>query len=342
MAGWTFSIILGLAFWPGIMSSATAPRWAVMAFGLPVLLFNKRVPLDGLGLAFLAVAASSILWGMVPVDAIGGFMILVLLALAYALGSSIDDLGPFYDGLTCAALISGALAVAQTFYPLQGFNLDEYGNAAGLFINKDVLGNLAAPLAIAAALRARWIEAALLFGVVILMSTRGALMGLAVALVVYLIDTGRSRIAVAAVLVFVTALAANLYRGGAGLFAAGERVAIWHDTIAGLTLFGRGIGSFFTAFPATADWVVIALRRPEFAYNEFLHFGFELGIAGLILPAILVVAFLGSGRNVGRYVLVCMAAQCAVSFLLHLPASGFLMALVAGHVRHRDHALCEP
>jgi hypothetical protein len=103
------------------------------------------------------------------------------------------------------------------------------------------------------------------------------------------------------------------------LASASQRIEIWQDAISGVSMLGNGLGAFTAHFP---HW--------EYAHSDLLQSLCELGI-GTVGPVVCcVLAFQAPGHRPEKAALAVLAIEATVSFPLHLPATGFLFALLAG------------
>ena len=317
---------LPLAMLPGLVSAATAPRWAVLALALPLLLWKvdvRAVPHKWLLAAILGYAAASVLWMEVPLDAVPGIWQLALMVAAFAVGSQSSDLRRPLRLMAIATALMLPLVALQAV----GYNgLPQTAAPSGLFLNKNVLAELAAAMLVASLLMTDWLVAGLLIAIVLMTKEKAAFFALAVAFAVYLWP--RSRVAATVLVLCVIGAGVALLDSA----SAASRFDIWLDTLQGMTPFGHGIGSFYTAFPEASTRMDLLSARPEQAHNEALHFAFELGIGASLLVLLVVVSLRGRQRETERLVLVAILAESLLAFPLHMPVTAFVAALVAGRL----------
>ncbi len=105
------------------------------------------------------------------------------------------------------------------------------------------------------------------------------------------------------------------------------RLDLWMNILQQINLFGHGLGSLRFADPYM-----------EYAHNDLLQIGYELGPIGAVGYA----ALLGYGIWYGeaeRPVLIAFAVEGLVDFPLYWPATGFLAALCLGSVLNRRYRL---
>lgn len=317
---------VSVAFWPGLPGAASTLRWGVLLVLLPWLV--RAVPLTighGCVIALLAWAWLTIAWAPVAGFALLGFVKLALLAAAFWLGSVSDDLRPLFKGLALGLGISSACAIAQTF-GWQG--LPQKSPPAGLFMNSALLAEISALCLLGLAAFRLWRYLPLVLPGALLPVSRGALLSVLVGLLV-LMPKGWGRVAALMGLATVCAL---ILGTGWRFESVAERIAIWRDTTDGLSVFGHGIGSYFTAFPEFASRIDTYDRRVDHAHNDGLEAVFELGVGVLPLVGLAVCCAFASRGHVVAAILAGGAVQSLVGFPLHMPATGFVLAVCAGHV----------
>ena len=121
-------------------------------------------------------------------------------------------------------------------------------------------------------------------------------------------------------IVTVLAVAALLVLGEAKLHSGANRIILWGATAMAITPLGQGLGWFYAAHPAQ-----------EYAHSDVLQAFAELGVGGFVLVAVPFACWIGSKRERAVKAVFCVICGAVLlSFPLHLPASGFLAALVAG------------
>lgn len=328
------AFLVMLAYWPGISGAAVAPRWAVVAGCLLLVLVGPRLKLTTAhvsALLFAAWCAITLLWTNYPLDGVDALGRLILLAGAYCLGSQIADLRKVMIGAAIGLTVSSVVAIAQVY----GIGLIEAPGPAGLFWNKNYLAEAAALVLIwALASRCWWLIPGLL-PAVYLPQARGAWLAIAVTAVLML--WRRSRIAalaggaLALVLIGYAVMSVSLASGT-------ERMAIWSDTASHLSLFGYGIGGFVENFPHIANNFVMATSRPGHAHNEYLQIAFETGLVGVALFSAFIGTLLRGELTPEKLVLIGLLVEAFLAFPFQLPATGFIGAVVAGRIAaDRDH-----
>ena len=213
---------------------------------------------------------------------------------------------------------------------LAGYQLVDQGSAyyAGLFYNSEVLSEFSAPLLVWAIVKRRFGLVALTALPLIVDKPRVALLAVAVALVVaYWPKKMESRVVlivlslmgVSLILFYMTY--AHLKLGSLAL-----RISLWLETIWSISISGHGIG-----------WYRASHITEEFAHSDVIQAFAELGIGALCFAVIPVYALF---RNRGNYVaeraaFIAVCVELVISFPLHVPASAFMAALVAGFLVSR-------
>lgn len=325
------AFLVTVAYIPGIPGFAYVPRWAVLAIGIPLLLFFVRAELDRgqvLALTFVGYATLSLTWSPVFVEAIHGWFKLALLAGAFWAATQVERLDQVYAAFGAGICVSAAIAILQFF----GMKPVDYVEAAlgtpGLFGNKNFFGE-AATMALIGVVATRqwvWVPGCLLAAV--LTQCRGAWIGLGVAGTVWLWQ--RQRV-LAVLVIVIMVLGVRLVIGTAVNSAIGERLAIWGDTISGLSIAGRGVGSYHVTVAEHGERMAQRLTRTQHAHNDLLEAVFEYGIGSIAL--ILLIAYCLCGPNEpARLVLAGFLGAGLVGFPFHQPATAFLAAVVAGHL----------
>jgi hypothetical protein len=327
-----FAFALAVAFVPWFTNAATAPRWALLSVGVPLLVsifppyrvVEKIDMATALGLAFLAYAAASLAWTPDPYQGTWLLWQWLLLAGAFTLGSRLSCLRPVVVGAGLGLAISGAIAVAQAL----GWQSIPQNNApAGLFVNRNYLAE-AAVLALVGAVGFRlWWLAAALVPAIVLPTARGAAVALAGVGAAWLWT--RSRLAAALLIAGMAAALPLTY--SAHNASIGQRVDLWKSTVAGLTWTGSGVGSFYARFPSHApDWPLLE-HRPAHAHSDPLELVYEFGIGAVPIGALLVLLMWGP-LTPARAMLLAFLIEGAFGFPLRWPVTAFLAALAAGHL----------
>jgi hypothetical protein len=330
-------LTMALAYWPGWMSPAVSPRLALISVVAPALLLwrQEAIPFTRAhfaGCALLAWMALTVLWSVALPDSIDAlWQVAILPAVCFCLGSQLSTLRPLFVGAAIGLAASSALVILQWSWPHVvggAFPLPETYGPSGLFVNRNTLAETAALVAVGLAAERIWWPLPLLAPSLLLTGSRAAVLALGSVLIQF-----RRTIAIVAAM-------AGLF----ALFSIGrlasitERVEIWANALAGITLFGHGIGTYW-AVHATEIYPDGVL---EHAHNDFLELANDLGIVGAAL-AVWFIWELRGPLDTARLVLCALAIEALFSFPLHMPVTLALGSLCAGHaVRRRPVLRREP
>jgi O-antigen ligase len=329
------AFLIASAYWPFWDGGAITPRWAILASGV-LLLWGTPVrvtTIHWLGAAFIVYAALSGLWAAQPWPWFRDLWYLVAMAGVFCVAAEQDDLTPAYIAFAVGVAISGFLALPEA----QGWiDLPNINHPAGLFGNKNYLAETAV-VALVAVLPQwrRWWMWPVYLGLamaIALPRARGALLGLDVVLIVYFF---RHNAIAGAALLLATAAAGWLMLGEPSHPEANLsntfilRAAIAWSTLMHATWFGHGLGQFFTEFPLWTPHVTILSQRPAEAHNEVINVIAELGLPGVVLWLAFFAVVLWRAAGCVRLALLALLAISLTSFPLHLPATGFMVALLA-------------
>ena len=322
-----FSWLLTVAYWPGIISASIAPRWAVLMVGLPILL----IVYWRLHLAFLASWAVmgaymvlTTLWAPnVPV-AVGDLVHWAILLMAVLLGSILKDehfdqiLYGLSVGLALSVLMCIVQLADQPFHNWIYFN-DWSANApGGLFTNRNVVAETAAPVFMWAMLRKKWW--ATIFPVLLLIITHTRAAPVAIVAVATLYVVGLRWLIwmwISLVVVDVVVIAHQFILTD----SVYERLEIWATVAPKLNLFGHGAGSFAFDYPYF-----------QAAHNDILQFGYQYGIAAVAVAVVWLAWLCLNVKDWARYVVLVIFVESLVSFPLEMPTTGFIAAVLAGRL----------
>lgn len=321
------AFIVGVAYWPGIYGAPFMPRWWVIAVGLPLVSRLDPRELDPLVLSCLVGALG---WGALTLvwtpHLFGGtlaWLQMLWLAAAMIAAAGTDNAERMIAALAAGVAVSSGMVLLQ----VAGISLvNPVGAPVGLFWNTEVFAELAAPLWVWALFRRRWVlHSAMLVPIVVCQSRVAVIVALAGAL--YGWRAPRRWIKPVAVLLLL--LLVVVIVGGFKVPTADQRLLLWGTAVRSVTLFGRGLGWWFSAHPFPFE---------EYAHSDVLQAFVELGWAGLflvVLGLIVLVRMMDRGYVAERAAFVAVAIETVVSFPLHLPANGFLVAVLAGHLAGR-------
>lgn len=349
---WGFPLIafiVAVVLMPTLRDGAVTPKWAALAALLPWLLFARRphpTPAHWCGIILLGWAAYSLLWSTSWMDGLNELIHLGLFACVFLIAAEIDDPRRTMIAFVSGVAISGALALLQAY----GFDLipQSAASPAGLFGNRNYLAE-AGVMAVALALGLHlWKLLPFAAAAALAPLSRAAFLGVAVVLGLWVWHRS-PRLAMALACVGVLAGTGVMLDRGAPAWLAKRdsldvRLGIWKPTLDGMKLAGNGIGSFVASYPVMVKFADDVNKRPEHAHNEYLNFAFELGLPAVLLGVVLFGALLAPigyapGAEAARLGLAGFAAVAVFGFPLHLPATGFAAALLAGHLWGRWHRL---
>lgn len=283
-----FGFLLAVAYIPNVTGHAILTGWIVLTLALPFLPKGQLGAAHWLGLAFLAYAAASLAWAMVPVQGVWELWLLVLLGGCFAFGTAVRDPCNLWLGLSLGFGVSTAIAGAQWF-GWQGIYHIQL--PAGLFVNSGIYGEVGAILTLALiSVRLYW-PIVFTAPALALSGSRLALAAVAIGLLIHFKSWKAALVALALAgsIFYVTSTQRTQWA------SVSERVAMWKDTVDGLTLFGRGAGSFLITYPAFASRTDTMTQRPEDPHNEFLRFAYEYGLGTAAIAAILLLSMFAAG-----------------------------------------------
>lgn len=297
------TFLLVVAFDPFIQGAATSPRWALLA---PLLFFMEWWALPFVGWCFFrldfddamrwAVLTSVFCWGVRGLD---------LRSVVWA--------------ATAGLVINGALAFVQ-WYGWSG--IPQMAPPAGLFVNKNILGETACLTAALALSFRLWGPAAACVPIIVLSGSRASELALVAALW-WVLPSTRWKLWLAAScgLTGVVWLAAWGFPHDPDL---AQRLALWRNALPQLSLWGNGSYDFSTVF-----------HRDPHLHNDWLQLVWGLGVVGVV-PVLIIAS---SCERYAPFVLAT-AVIGTFGFPLEMPVSGFLVAAVCGVAVGNQLAVC--
>lgn len=339
------AFLVTVAYWPGILNPATTPRWIVLSLcvpaclSLPTLVEPSRNWTAGhlAGGLFLAWAALSLTWTSSPPDGINTLWLLLVLAGVWVIGQSLKSLASIYAWLAAGMAVNGAVAIGQwlEIFPVRSAIFPRMDHVpAGLFYNPNYMAEAAALVLVGLATTRQWRWMPAVLPAIALPHARGAVLALAAAGWLWLWHNRRHWAWMGA--------AAALAGFGAVLwllppdYSLMHRVALWRDTIGGMTWLGHGLGGFMTDFSGHAPHFNLMQSRPTHAHNDLLEFAYELGPGVLPLLALLGFALAGAKGTAGPrpeyYVLAAFLVEASFAFPTHMPVTAFMAAMALGHL----------
>lgn len=335
-----FGLGLTVIVIPWSYQDINAGRWAFAWVGVAVLLFfNREHRYEPIALAFLGLVLLSLLWTPSKLNGVGEALRWLLLGGSFVIGRSGLAEGIF-RGAAIGIGVSSLIVLPEYFLDWHWFNAAETGHPAGLFGNRNFLAEAALLVAIPAIWSRNILAVGLCGPALLFTGSRGAIVAATVGGFCALWRSHRTAAIVlaASAAVGVIALSGSISKQ----HSMENRLAIWQDTIDGLTWTGRGVGSFYATFPehATRSLVVgPSLIRSEHAHNDYLEIAYEFGPAGLALIMAFVVMVLSQAIDEWSLVFLAFACICTFDYALHNACTAVLGMVAAGELcRRRDMA----
>lgn len=305
-----------------MLTSALAPRWAVLAVGIPLCLLLqerkdtniKRLPY-WLLLVLCAMAVPT-LWAQDQFSSLDELIHFAILAGAFYLGAQERDLTPAWLGIAAGVNISAVLALWQM---LGWADIEQAIPPAGLFMNKNMFAE-AGMVSLVALLALGKRYYLLLPGTLvatILPASRAVYGALLITLAVMWSRKRPYLSATAFLLVLVAAVTSFIFMRAE---SASLRLEYWAAAVSHLSWLGHGANSFSALVPSA--W---------YAHSEPVQLAYEFGVLALPL-FVLVIYALGGPHGPERLVLFAVVAVGLLSFPLRMPLTGFAAALAAGHL----------
>lgn len=270
----------------------------------------------------LAWSAASLFITPDPMDGALQFFFMVVLIGAMGVASQAESLDDLMGGLCWGLALSSVFCLTS----LAGYRVfAESGTDegyAGLFYNREVLAEFAAPLLVWAIIKHRWFLATSAAVPLALNSSRisvaAAIMALAVA---FWPRSNKARVVllVAATALMIAVVAYYTSRHDK-IGTAIIRLAIWLQAVWSITPLGHGVG-----------WYRFA-NVEEFAHSDVLQAFTELGIGALCFALIPIYALRNRGDHAERAAFIVICIELVVSFPLRVPGAAFLAAVLAGYL----------
>jgi hypothetical protein len=329
------SFVLVLAFpWP-LLSAGHALRWAILFTAVPLCLLwlphERLTPVRLLGLLFLGWAGLSLAWAPDLAMAANAWLKFALMGGLFMIGAQLPSLRPVYLGLGAGFAINSAVVAAQ-YLGWQGF--PQTAIPGGLFVNRSMMSEIALMVLVALLVeRVWWLAAAVAPSALVWGSREGvAVIGLLGMVWLW----GKSRfLALLLLLAVLAAIGHSIVNNDHNDMTG--RLAIWRDTVSGLTWRGHGAGSFSPDFPLYAETYGTLHMRPRNAHNDYLELAFDLGPIGLGLWLALIAMVMRWGRE--RWIIGVFLLEGWVGFPLHYPLTSALAAIVAGRLCGHGHVV---
>ena len=326
------AFLVPIAYLP--FTPADTSRWMLLAVLVPLICINRgRLTTASVVCGLWVVyGALSLLWTPAfwpGVDSVWQFFLLT--ALVY-IGADIEDMTPVMTAFAAGVSINGIVAILQQF----GFEgVLQTSGPAGLLVNKNLLAQIG------------------LLGLLccLYIPRRMGLVFLPFCFAAWILPGSFGAYGAGALVVLVAAyrhLTFPLKPLLLGVFGAGlawvafqvwqvnPRAALWSDVVGGLTIFGHGLGSFWSVYPDLAQSPIPAaytyLIQPVTAHNDLLTLLSDTGVGVILL---IPLAFLVKSSRGVEYLLVAFLGLGIFNAVLFNPAAAFLAALSVGFVCRR-------
>lgn len=344
---------LPLVFWPWSLDPANGPKWMFLSVIVPALyLFHQGTRwthVHTMNTLWFGWSTLTLLWAVSIMDGVHALWKLLLVTILISLGISLSRVKANRCVIAfCLGVgINGILVFAQAL----GFDLiPQVAPPSGLFANRNYLAEAGVmALACLPMITPRWLAVSLLAPVgfaTLIPKSRGVI--LVALILVFLAVWKRSKYWA----VFLLAGAMNgalLWTEGKPIeylmedFSFQQRLTLWRETIAGLNLFGHGIGSYWAAFQLfganapehTFDFSI----GPDNPHNDILLLLSDLGV-GAAIPLTLAFMAWRSGDDEIRYPLLAFGLCGLFAFPLLNPGTVAVAAVFAGvafGARHHVH-----
>jgi hypothetical protein len=331
-----FAFLLVIGVMPGLPAGALVGRWALVAMVAAILFMRRDITPGGyILLAYLAVMTffAPVWW-----DSTFLFFHATCFVILYCYAERMVSLRNMTIGMGLGMAVNSVFVLGQFIW---GWSWVPFITPyAGLYFQRNIGAETAAlSLILLVGYRLWWLVPGCL--PTLFFGSRAAAVAVAVPLAMML--WRRSRIIAAATFALLTCaistawLITNYFMAGrivptATLFASDLviRLHTWYDALHGLTLFGRGLGSFMIEFPRWQDYTSALQLRWENAHNDPLQIVFELGLGGVVLIALFAIRLSYAERVAEFYALIVVVVEGLFGFPLYQPVTGAVAALCAG------------
>lgn len=316
-----FGFGLVTCFWCGLTGWMIPTGWPYLSVTLPFLT-KFRLNL------FLAWAILALAWAPVLVQGVYDVWRIGLLSAAFLLGTSREPRGLFI-GMALGMWVSCAVSVAQWLgHSPVVFAANLPFVPAGLFFNPDIMGEVACLISIYLIIEGMWWPLVGVLPCLAMSESRVALCAFTATLAIFLWRRLRWYGLAITTITFLV-LGTGLWLSNKTLsLSLTPRIALWEDTLDGLTLWGRGPGSFMITYPIFAARTDTMDTRPENAHNDYLELWYQYGPGSLIIVPVLATAiFSGSAEG---FVVLGFALIALLSFPAAMSVEGFIGAYCMG------------
>lgn len=322
--------ILITCYVPSIIGSSIPTGWLFLIIVSPICLFTITIRvtfLNWLGALFIFYCFISLLWTPNLYISIFYLIKIVSLACVFCIGSGLKDIRYFIIGLAVGLLPSDILAF------IKYFNETDYVFAlkdgfAGLFVNPNIYCEVSVSILLALIAFKLWIYIPFTLPGLVLVHSRGAILGLICGFLIYLFKKNRTSFYVFSVIIFT--IGTLYYIDRLQISSINERFELWADTFRGLKVFGNGIGTFEILYPYYAVYLDTSIARPRYAHNDLLNILFETGIG--IIPFLIMLFYIYKVKTDETIILIGIGIMSLFSFPLNISVTAFIWFLVAGYV----------
>jgi hypothetical protein len=338
---YTFFILTALVV-PFMPSGASVPRWAFASIAAAVLLFDLELSIYVWALcAYVGLMA----W-VAPVGYEAAYLYwhFLIFVVFFCYAKKHDIIDAVTNGVWAGIVLNSIVVVAQYL----GWNgiPQVSGTYGGLFFNHNNGSEAAAMVFIMLAFKGRWLMILPLLPTLAL-GSRMPIEGIGIAL--FLILWSQSRF-----LSFMAVLGAQLIVFGQSheaysAYYSGDiaqwnsphdplsetmltRIAVWLDSVGGLTIWGHGLGSFIIEFPKYQTYSDSSNIRYENPHNDILQILFEFGVVGVGLIGAFLYRMGRVKPDAAWYGLLVFMVEGLLDFPLYAPVTGILAAVCTGHL----------
>ncbi len=325
MSQFLLPLSVSLAFWPGILSPATSPRWWAIAIGMgmvcPIRGWRRLSPPITI---LLLLSSLSIFLSIRNPVALGEAIHWLLLGMAFLWGTSLKDFRPIICGFSIGLLVNSIIAIFQ-YFGWDGISEWQSAGPGGLFYNREVLAELAAPIFVWGAVAASTPTILCSIIPLFLCHSRVAIITIFTGCL-FMHLKWWSRAAILGIgIVIIGIISIENYK----YFSLFDRLDTWKLALSELSFFGKGL----------AYW---ELQHPEshYVHSDVLQLMVEVGIIPTLPILFLPILIIWKSRHAQiapEYfaIAVALLLEMVISFPLHQPATAFLMAVLWGHLaRH--------
>lgn len=315
-----YAFALAIAHIPGVTGHTVLAGYSFLSLTLPFVLLAriKLTPGHVLGVLFLAYACVSLGWSSQPLNGLQSLWHWFILAGSFCLGHKLQDLRPIFAGLGVGLCVSGVVG----FFQLLGFEPVDHFAAiwpavSGLFYNPNALTETAAIVLVGLIVYRLWwlvpgVAATMLMGY----GRAGILAFTATAVLSFV--PARYRFLGIVTLLGAVVIALQIKGGDRGI---GIRLEAIEVALQQVTLLGNGVGSFLIRTSSSVF---------EHLHNDPLEIVYEFGFGAI--PLVLMVASALSREGQAKPIFICFLLESLLSFPTFMPVTGFMAAVVAGHL----------